>query len=138
MAYNYQIGQVLSFDMYPAPVLGNNFENATVLAIMDQSTANQIIDTVGNHIKVYDYLKPQGTPNDPSQYNYIKIRTQSGIVTALGMPWINESTIVAATAQVITALISGVTAADIPRVQNALITNGFTNLKVTVSPLPGS
>jgi hypothetical protein len=138
MSYNYQIGQVISFDVYPAAILGNSFEYVTVLAIMDQSTANGIIDTVGNHIKMYPYLKPQGTPNDASQYNYIKVRTQSGAITALGMPWINESTIKVWTSQTITAVITGVTASDIPAVQNALISNGFPNISVTVSAMPGS
>jgi hypothetical protein len=133
MSYDYQIGQVLTFDVYPAPVLGNNFQNVTVQGILNQESANQVIDTVGLHIKVWPWLEPQGTPNDPAQYNYIKIRTQSGAVTALGMPWINESTMRATTSQTITALISNVTAGDVPAVQNALISNGFTAINVSVS-----
>ncbi|MBB5409337.1 hypothetical protein HDG34_003278 [Paraburkholderia sp. HC6.4b] len=133
MSYNYQIGQVLTFDVYPAPVLGNNFQNATVQGILNQESANQVIDTVGMHIKVWPWLEAQGTPNDPSQYNYIKIRTQSGSVTALGMPWINESTIRASTSQTITALIGNVTAGDIQGVQNALISNGYTAIDVSIS-----
>jgi 2-keto-3-deoxy-6-phosphogluconate aldolase len=54
------------------------------------------------------------------------------------MPWINESTIKVWTAQTITAVISGVTASDIPAVQNALISNGFNHIAVTVSAMPGS
>ncbi|WP_233875053.1 phage DNA polymerase-associated SH3 family protein [Paraburkholderia adhaesiva] len=133
MSYDYQIGQVLTFDVYPAPVLGNNFQNVTVQGILNQESANQVVDTVGLHIKVWPWLEPQGTPNDPSQYNYIKIKTQSGSVTALGMPWINESTIQAITSQTITALISNVTASDIQGVQNALISNGYTAIDVSIS-----
>lgn len=137
MTYNYQIGQVLSFDVYPAAVLGNNFQNVTVLGTLDPSSANQVIDIVGSHAAVFSSLLAAGqnVPNDPTQYNYIKIKTQAGQISALGMPWINESTITATTNQVITATISGVTAADVLGVQNALVANGYTQFKVTISPL---
>lgn len=137
MTYNYQLGQTLSFDVYPAAVLGQSFENVTVLGLIDPGTANGSIDIIGMHAAVYPYLLQAGlnVPNDPTQYNYIKIRTQSGKVTVLGMPWINESTIVATTNQVITAVVSGVTAQDVQGIQNALIANGYNQFKVTITPL---
>jgi hypothetical protein len=137
MTYNYQLGQVLSFDTYAAQALGNNFEGATVLGLLDPQSANQVIDIVGSHASVYPYLLQANlsVPNDPTQYNYVKIKTQSGKITALGMPWINESTITSTTNQVITAIVQGVTSADIQTIQNALITNGYNNFAVTITPL---
>jgi hypothetical protein len=137
MTYNYQLGQILSFDTNAASVLGQSFENVTVLSLMDPQSANNVIDIVGMHAAVYPLLVQAGlsVPNDPSQYNYLKIRTQAGKVTCLGMPWINESTITATTNQVITAVIAGVTAADVQGVQNALIANGYNQFKVTITPL---
>jgi hypothetical protein len=137
MTYNYQLGQVLSFDTYAAQVLGNNFQGATVLGLLDPQSANQVIDIVGSHANVYPILQQAGIvlPNDPTQYNYVKLRTQSGKITALGMPWINESTITATTSQVITATISCVTSTDVQGVQNALISNGYTSINVVISPL---
>jgi hypothetical protein len=134
MTYAYQLGQILSFDVYPSAVLGDNFQNVTVLSLLDPQSANQIIDIVGMHANVYSSL-PAGTPNDPTQYNYVKIRTASGQISALGMPWINESTITSTTNQTITAIVSGVTASDVQGVQNALIANGYTNISVTITPL---
>lgn len=134
MTYNYQLGQILSFDVYPSAVLGDNFQNVTVLSLLDPQSANQVIDIVGAHASVFPYL-PTGTPNDPTQYNYVKIRTASGQITAIGMPWINESTITATTNQVITATVSGVTASDVQGVQNALIANGYTQIHVVISSL---
>jgi hypothetical protein len=134
MTYAYQLGQILSFDVYPSEVLGNNFDGVTILGLLDPQSANQIIDIVGAHASVYPYL-PSGTPNSPSQYNYIKIRTASGQITALGMPWVNEGTITSTTNQTITALISNVTSSDVQGVQNALIANGYTQISVTISPL---
>lgn len=137
MTYNYQLGQVLSFDTNAAAVLGQSFANVTVLSLMDPQSANNVIDIVGMHRAVYPYLLQAGlnVPDDPTQYNYLKVRTQSGKVTCLGMPWINESTIQATTNQVITAVISGVTSQDVQGVQNALIANGYNQFKVTISPL---
>lgn len=140
MTYPYQLGQLLSFDTYAAPALGNNFENVTVLSLLDPQSAAQLVDIVGMHAAVYPYLQQAGqnVPNDPTQYNWIKIRTQSGQISAIGMPWVNESTITATTNQVITAVISGVTAADVTGVQNALISNGYTQINVTITALSSS
>ncbi|WP_144106665.1 phage DNA polymerase-associated SH3 family protein [Paraburkholderia sp. BCC1886] len=137
MSYNYQIGQVLSFSLYPTAVLGNSLDNVTVLGTLDQDSANAIIDTVGMYLKVAPYL-PSPVPTGADQYNYIKVKTSQGVITALGMPWINESTIVATTNQTITATISGVTASDVTGVQNALISNGYTNISVSINSTTAS
>ncbi len=138
MTYPYQLGQLLSFDTYAPQVLGNNFENVTILSLLDPQSAAQLVDIVGMHAAVYAYLQQVAglnVPNDPTQYNWIKIKTQSGQISALGMPWVNESTIVATTNQVITAVIQGVTASDVQGVQNALISNGYSQITVTITPL---
>ena len=51
MSYNFQIREIYSFDVYPTAVLGNGFKNVTVLAVMDQESANQLIDTTALHVE---------------------------------------------------------------------------------------
>lgn len=126
-----QLKQTYSFEVYPAALLGNGFKNVTVLAVMDQETANQQIDTQALHVQVFPTL-PGGTPNRPSDYTYVKLRLANGSTTIIGRPWIKENTIAQITSSVIRAVISGVTAADMTKVRNALVQNGFNNLEITL------
>ena len=72
-------------------------------------------------------------PNDPTQYNYLLVLTQSGTRTILGMPWIDESSISVVNAQTATAVIDGVTAQDLPLIRQALAANGYNNVALTIS-----
>lgn len=128
----FAIRQVYDFDMYAPAVLGASYKGATVLAIMDRETAAKEIDPMAVHVSVYPYL-PAGTPNDPSAYDYIKIKTTAGITTILGIPWIKADTVTTVESRTITAKITGVAAGDLPRVRNALIQNGFTGIELTIS-----
>lgn len=129
MSYNFQIGLTYSFEVYPSAILGTDFKNVKVLAILDKDSANQIISTQSMHVNVYPYL-PAGTPNSPAGYNYIKILTQSGATTCIGIPWIKESTISVVEFKRATAVIDGVTLEDGPKIAAALLKNGYPNVKI--------
>lgn len=126
-----QLKQTYTFEVYPNALLGNGFKNVTVLAIMDQETANQQIDTQAMHVQVKPTL-PVGSPSRPSDYNYVKLRLANGTTTIIGIPWIKQDTIVQVTSSVIRAVIAGVTPADVPRVRNCLVQNGFNNIEITL------
>lgn len=128
---NLELKQTYSFEVYPAALLGNGFKNVVVMAILDQESANQIIDTQALHIQVKPSL-PVGSPSRASDYNYVKLRMPNGDTTVLGLPWIKDNTIVQQTSTTIMAVISGVTPADVSRVRAALLQNGFANLDITV------
>lgn len=128
---NFQLKKVYSFDVYPTSVLGSNFKNVTVLAVMDQEMANKEIDTQALHIQVYPSL-PNGTPNQADGYNYVKIRTPANTTTILGMAWIKEDTIEEIASVTINVKLGNVTASDVTRIRNALVQNGFNNLIVSI------
>lgn len=129
--YAFKIREIYSFDVFPAALLGNGFKNVTVLAVMDQESANQLIDTQAVHVDVYPYL-PAGTPNNPNAYNYLKIKTANGETTVLGLPWINEASIVHVDSTEITVKIGNVAASDVAAIRAALQQNGFSSLEITV------
>ncbi|MNU19660.1 hypothetical protein D3C71_78930 [compost metagenome] len=129
--FNFEIRKIYSFDVYPAAVLGNGFQNVTVLAVMDQESANQLVDTQSLHVNVYPYL-PTGTPNRPDAYSWLKIRTANGETTVLGLPWINEASITEVNSTEINVKIGNVQASDVPAIVEALKQNGFVSLVVTV------
>ena len=132
MAINFQIGVAYSFSVYPAALIGNNFVGVTVMAVMDYQSANREIDTQACHVAYYPSL-PSGTPNKPSGYNYVKIKTTAGNTTILGLAWINEDTITVVTSRTITAVIGDVSAADLVRIKNALVQNGFNSVQLSIS-----
>lgn len=126
-----QLKRTYNFDVYPVSLLGNIFKGVTVLAVMDDETANQYIDTQAMHVQVYPSL-PVGSPNRPRDYSFVKLRLANGSTTIIGVPWIKDSTIQEITSSVIRAVISGATPSDLAKVRNCLVQNGFSNIEVTL------
>ena len=129
---DFKLKATYSFDVFPTSVIGNNYQNVTVLAIMDRETVDKEINAQALHIQCFPFLPP-GTPDSPDGYDYIKIRMSSGQVTYLGMAWINEATIQSNDYRTLTAVITGVTSNDAPRVKAALLQNGFPNFTLSLS-----
>lgn len=132
MSYPFQLKNVYNFDVYPSPILGNDFHNVTVLAILDYETALQTVDIPALHVSVYPHL-PAGTPDDPSQYDYVRIRTQNGNTTILGIPWINLDTVELRQSMSMTVIIEDVGSIDLERVRLALVQNGYNKIKLTLN-----
>jgi hypothetical protein len=130
--YPFELKKVYNFDVYPTSILGNDFRSITILAILDYETALQTVDIPAIHTNVYPHL-PSGIPDDPSQYDYIRIRTASGNATILGIPWINLDTLELVQSQRITVKIEGVSGSDVERVRLALVQNGFNNLDIQLT-----
>ena len=129
---SFQLRSVYSFDIYPTALIGTIFNNVTVLSIMDPSSAAKEVDIQALHIQIFPTL-PAGTPNDCTAYDYVKVRTAAGQTIILGMAWINAATVTLVTANTITAVITGVSTADIPRIMNALVQNGYNNVNISIN-----
>jgi hypothetical protein len=129
--YPFEVKKVYSFTLYPATVMPGDFTNVTVMAIMDYDSALQFADIPAIHPNVFPYL-PSGTPNDPTQYDYLKVKLSSGVVTVLGIPWINEATIALVRSLTANVVIEGVSNNDAPRILAALVQNGFNNVNVKI------
>ena len=132
MPYPFELKKVYSFDVYPSQLLGNDFQNVTVLSILDFDTALQFMDVPALHTNVFPTL-PAGTPDDPAAYDYVKIKTASGQNTILGIPWINQATIALVESRKMTIVIDGVSAADVDRARNALAQNGFNQIAISLN-----
>ena len=123
--------QSYSFDVYPSSVIGSGFQNCTVLALMDHSSAAAEIDTVALHAQVYPYL-PKGYIDDPTQYTYVKVKLASGDITIIGLPWINNETIKKVSATTIRANIRNVTPDDLDKLRRVLLSNGYEHVTLEV------
>lgn len=130
--YPFSPRKVYSFTLYPTTVIPGDFSNVTVMGIIDYDTALQSADIPSIHVNVYPYIKQYGVPDDPSQYDYIKVKLANGTITVLGLPWINQSTIVLVQSLSATILLEGVDANAYDRIYQALVNNGFNNPKITI------
>lgn len=102
-----------------------------VLGIIDSSTARDLGTSVDElHANVYGSL-PNGTPNDPDAYMYVRIEFSNGNRQILGIPWIKESSIVVSNYSVINARISGVTPADWDQILALLGANGYNQVELS-------
>lgn len=129
--YPFELKSVYNFVVYPSAIIGNDFNNVTVLAILDYDTALQTVDIPAIHTNVYPHL-PEGTPDDPSQYDYLRIRTASGVATIIGIPWIDLDTLELVESRRMTVKIEGVSSSDVERVRIALVQNGFNQIEITL------
>lgn len=131
--YDYLVfGKTLSFDVYPGTVIGSTFSNVKVLAILDRDTANIWIDTAAMHVNVYPML-PNGVPDDPSQYQYVKLQHPNGKISVVGIPWINESTIQVIEVGTLVITVDNVGVDDRERIINALNANGYRAARVVLN-----
>lgn len=124
-----EIKKTYNFNTRAPAILGASFKRAIVLGIFDYNIATNYITPETRHANIYPYL-PTGTVDDPKEYAYILIQTESGDKTCLALPWIDESsvTLVATRTLRITAK------ADDPlvdtKIRDALLLLGVTDLTI--------
>lgn len=115
-----EVGDKISFEVYPGHIYGNSFNNVTISAFFDYKLANALgFDVTSAHQMVYPTL-PEGVPNDPTQYNYIQLTMASGETQILGTPWIRESTISISDGKKLTLVFQGLNETRKNRIINAI------------------
>ncbi len=134
------LGTFVSFTVYPSSILGSSYQNVKLLAILDYQTAMSFMDVASMHANVYPLIPQADQPaNDFTSYSYLKIQFASGQIGIIGIPWIvgwNTAANCGLTQTVnstITAVINGVSAADIPTIQQLLVMNGYNTFVITLT-----
>ena len=118
------IGDTISFQIYPSTIIGTTFTYCSIIAILDYATAQKFIDVDTLHANVYPTL-PDGVPNNPSQYSYLKISLVSGQDAIVGVPWVNEGSTVKHEALRIKFIVENVTNEDLSKINILLSANGY-------------
>lgn len=126
--YNVSLQTSYNFTMYAPAILGQEYKNAKVLALLDFDSAYKEADVSAMHAAAYPYL-PVGTIQDPTKLIYIKTKTSTGDLRIFAMDWIAEQpTLVTATTLVITIENVDVTEAAI--VRQMLYKRGYTDITI--------
>jgi hypothetical protein len=126
-----QFGNVISFEVYPAAIIGTAFTDVKVLALLDKDTANLWIDADAWHANIYPTL-PAGVPDDPNQYQYVKLKHLNGTVAVIGIPWIKPESMTISEKGVLTITVNDVGSIDKDRIIRALAANGYRIAKLTL------
>ncbi len=115
-----EVGQKVSFEIYPSHIHGSTFNNVTISAFFDYKLANALgFDIISAHNMVFPSL-PIGIPNDPTQYNYVQVTSESGKTLILGTPWIINNTIVVGNGRKLTLVFQDINETRKGRIINAI------------------
>jgi len=127
----FELDGVYNFDTLAPAILGASFKKVTILAIVNYSVASSYINIESNHVNIYPYL-PVGTVNDPKTYQYLLVKTQTGESTVLALSWINLTTVVKVTSQIIKITVNDVTVSDSVKIRDSLILLGYSDFSITI------
>lgn len=119
------VGNVVSFSTHAQPILGVNNDNLVVQAILDKESASVYSTDINSlHKNLYSYL-PVGTPQDPTDYLFVKLKDTGGNVKVLGIPWIDEDTLTVVERGNLQITIPNVTFEDRENIIKAITAIGF-------------
>lgn len=91
-------GDKISFSLVKAGIIGDDFIDVTVDSVNAGYDTARIVDPslASKHANFYPYFKDKvDNVNDPNVYDYIIVKpfpNESKII-AIGIPWINDSTL---------------------------------------------
>lgn len=122
------LGDVISFSVHDnvQAVIPTKFENVKVVATLDADSAKQLIEPYTLHRNIYPML-PQGTaPDDASAYYYLKVKLENGQHTAVGIPWINLTTVEKRDSSTAQVVIENISSSDLTRLRDHIAAGGWT------------
>ncbi len=120
-----EFNSTVEFEYYAEAIQGTATKNAKVLAILDYDDAFRFINPETTHAAVYAQL-PADTPRNPRDFQYLKLRLSNGTITAVGLPWIRESSYRKISISSLNLTIHGVAPSQRALILQALAANGFT------------
>ncbi len=127
----FAVRKVYSFDVYPAAVLGTGFKKVTVQAVLDYQSAQGFDDIEAIHSNIKAWL-PEAIRERPQDFDYLLLRTEDGVNTVIGIPWIIEDSVVLVESLKAQVMIEDVGSADIERIRACLTQNGFNKIAITL------
>lgn len=123
-------GVVCNFSTYAPAVLGNTYNNMTVLGLVSYDIASTMsaINTTQANITS---LLPATTSKDVTTYTYAILKDSAGVRSILALEWINPTSYVEVVASKITVVVNGTIATDTQIIKDALLSLGYTQLTIT-------
>ncbi len=114
-----------NFATYAPTILGDSYNNMEVMSIMGLDDAMKEDNIFQLHAQVFPHL-PDGTPNVPNQYDYIKFRTSAGNTVILAYTWVVENSIQEVTSTTLRVTIFNADISDMAVIRDLLNGVGVT------------
>ena len=132
MAQPLVIGKVYSFDSAAPGILGAEFNNVRLKAVLDYDTAKSFDNVDVKWRQVYPVLSPPPSDN-PKNHEYYLFRSESGASIVVAAPWILGDTIKLIEDITITVSIYGTSVSDVAVISSGLSALGFKDFKISHS-----
>jgi len=126
-----KLGDVISFSVFEnvKAVIPTKFENAQAVAMVDADTAKSLIDPHSLHRNIFPLLSPGTCPDDPFAYFYLKVKLPNGRYTAVGVPWINLTTLEKRNSSTAQVMIGNISSTELVRLKDHLAAGGWSLLE---------
>lgn len=120
------------FETYAPNVLGTAFKRIEILGNFPYETAIALFGELAPlHAEVFSTGNiPIGTPDDPRQYNWYRIKKPDGSITVLGEPWIDQSTIVEVTSGTAIITCPNLTTSDLINLRDMFKQAGIVDFEI--------
>lgn len=124
--------QVYDFQTYVPSILGTAFKHVEIAGYLPYDSAllfNGELTPI--HAEIYSTGQlPEGTPNDPRQYNYYIVKKPDGSTTVIGEAWIDASTIVPVSVKTAHITVPGASTSDMVKLRNMLAQAGYVDFTI--------
>ncbi len=124
---NATFGDVISFEVIPSNIIGTNYKHVKLIGIIDAQTAEKLgLNPFTTHVRVYPTLDKGKVKDDANSYSFAYIQLSNGVYQAVGVPWINQNTVVVHTSTSLYLTIENVSVTEQKHIQDAISALGFT------------
>lgn len=133
--YNFTIGGIYTFDTMAPALLGTTIENAKLLALLDYDVAAQFDNIDVRHASVRPMLPAGSAFDNPKNFSYLYLLTETGSRIVMAYPWIKEETISRKTNQAVVLTINDANANDAVKIRQMLALAGYHSVSIEVRQL---
>ena len=117
-------GDLVTFTVYPAQIIGNDFQYVKVIGIVNAQVAESLgLNAYTLHQQVYPILPRGSVPNNADEYDFLLIEMQNGTKMAFGKPWIDINTLQIHVQNKATLILTNISAEKLQIVREALSAN---------------
>lgn len=127
---DFETGSIYNFTTY-APSLLGNYNTVSVDGIGNHVVVRGLIDPAALHAQVYPSL-PSTVKDDYREYFYLLLTRPNGQRTAVGLPWIEASSIERIDKRRIVATVENAGVDDVERIRKILLANNYKVGDVTI------
>ena len=117
-------GDLVTFTVYPAQIIGNDFQYVKVIGIVNAQVAESLgLNAYTLHQQVYPILPRGSVPNNADEYDFLLIEMQNGTKMAIGKPWIDINTLQIHVQNKATLILTNISTEKLQIVREALSAN---------------